>query len=158
MRHVNPKQIALLRAFNNQVLACQDDAFTLAYLLLADVERASDLVQKVFIRTYQEVADFADSIRPRVFREIIETCNDRSQCRQSCFGGTYEDPILLALQQLSYDERCIAILIDIMNLNYPEAAQVVGISHRCVRCLIARARVDFLNRVKVMGETMAGDT
>ena len=148
MRHVNPKQIALLRAFNNQVLAYQDDALTLAYLLLADVERAFDLVQKVFIRTYQEVADFADSIRPRVFREIIETYHDRSQSERPCSMGIYDDPIMLALQQLPYEERCIEILIDIMNGNFSSLCS-----------LFDRTReVDFLNRVKVMGETMAGDT
>ena len=158
MRNFNSKQFDLLQAFNNQVLACQDDAFALAYLLLPNVERASDLVQKFFVHAYQDTADFADSIRPRVFREIIELNHDRSQSERPCSMGIYDDPLMLALQQLAYEERCIAILIDIMNLKYPDVAHIMGISLRCVRRLIAQARIEIWNRVKVMGGIMAEGT
>ena len=46
-----------LDQFNQQVLACQDEAFTLAFSILGDEGLACEVVQKAFLQVYANRGD-----------------------------------------------------------------------------------------------------
>jgi predicted DNA-binding protein (UPF0251 family) len=115
-----------LDGFNRQVLACQDQAFTLAVYLLGD-EPAADAVVAQAVREIYTRARLLPSIRVQLLGEVLPRCGPRK-------ASTREE------LRLHGHERDALLLVDMLGLCYDEAAQVLGCSHAKLTGWLAAAR------------------
>ncbi|MGC9522046.1 MAG: hypothetical protein ACP5HG_09215 [Anaerolineae bacterium] len=118
---------------NRQVLACQEEAFTLAAYLLADDEAADAAVQQACLRAYQRHRRRPDtSVRLLIFREVISLC---ARPIGQGVGGP-----LGALLDLTSRERQSLLLVDLLGLSYADATEVLRCTQRQLTRWLASAR------------------
>ncbi len=149
-----------------------------------DVDFADDCVQEALILAYKAMADgkFTDvgNFRPWVLRimtnhffresgrrnrfttsDEIESIIDRQSAWDShrdiasvVETAALRDEIELALGELSEDQRACVVLVDLEEMEYADAAQVLGVPVGTVRSRLNRARLkmaDVITR-KRLGE------
>jgi len=63
-----------LEQFNQQVLDCQDDAFTLAIALVGDEQLACQIVEEAIWKVYMNGRKSAQPIHLQVLKEVILSC------------------------------------------------------------------------------------
>lgn len=127
-----------LRRFNEQVLACQHEAYTLAVQLLGDEQRADAIVRDAVVQTYRQLGTggrsvTSESIRISVLQRVLKRCGHdgrRRRGRPSSLFGT-----------LSKHEARALLLVDVLHLSYDEASQVLRCSRDDVARWLAAARV-----------------
>lgn len=133
-----------LAQFNQQVLECQDHAFTLAWYLLGD-EAAAEAVTEAAVKTvfHPRSANQTDC-RVLVLCQVIHGCCGKS------FTQTLppKDSYLLALHSLSERERQVLVLVDILNTRYLDVAAIMNRPVKEVIRLVAQAR---RNMMRAMG-------
>lgn len=161
-----------LTAFNQLVLAHQDEAFNFAFYLLGDPDSAADIVQKSFINAYMNLDKFrGPSFRSWLFKIIKNASIDEvrsARYRRNCSLDAIEDEdergfypveqespeermitlersraIHKFLDRLDEPFRMILILVDIQGLDYDEAAQIAGIPIGTAKSRLSRARLKF---------------
>jgi DNA-directed RNA polymerase specialized sigma24 family protein len=119
-----------LDSYNQQVLACQDEAFTLAAYLLGDDVAADDVLARAFLHVYQDPRRASQaSIRLPVLREVIRLC---SRTRLSSAGGL--------LSKLTRRERQALLVVDLLGLTYDQATNVLACSRDHLVRHLAKAR------------------
>jgi RNA polymerase sigma-70 factor (ECF subfamily) len=165
-----------LAAFNQLVLAHQDDAFNFAFYLLGDPDVAADIVQKSFLNAYLNIEKFhGPSFRSWLFKIIknasIDEFRSASYRRNSSLDaiedeeewrylpGDQETPeesiekmereqaIHNALNHLEEPFRTILILVDIQGFDYEEAAQIAGIPVGTAKSRLSRARIKLRSEI-----------
>jgi RNA polymerase sigma-70 factor (ECF subfamily) len=165
-----------LEAFNQLVLAFQDDLFSWVYHLVSDPSLADDITQWVFITAYQKLNTFRNgSFRGWLFQIAKNRSYDeiRRQQRHPMIslqqpiheetGGELQDwiqdsgistegrveqqeranAVHQLLAQLPEEHRQVLLLIDLNELNYKEAAEVLRVPVGTVKSRLARARNGF---------------
>lgn len=121
-----------LEAYNRQVLACQHEAFTLAAHLLGNDQAADTVVERAFRRVYRHTRRSTNStIRLPVLREIIQLCSRSPTGRRKDLGPW---------RHLSQREREALLLVDLLGLSYPQAADVLNCSKEHLARWLAQAR------------------
>jgi DNA-directed RNA polymerase specialized sigma24 family protein len=124
-----------LDIFNGQVLACQEEAFTLACSLLGDERWACELVQAVFLRVYTRRGDRGIPIPVQVLQGVIGMC--RQAKPSQAFAGVEFIP---GWRRLEWGEREALLLVDVLGKTYQETALVLDRSEREVAAAVASGR------------------
>jgi len=124
-----------LAQFNQQVLECQDDAFTLAWYLLGDEAAAEAAVQAAVMRAYHRAQSGRVDDRRLILKQVLRCCAVKIGNDSSGMPSGY-----LEVHKLPAVERQVIILIDILCLNYDETAHLSNRSIRTITQRLAQAR------------------
>ncbi len=124
-----------LAQFNQQVLECQDDAFTLAWYLLGDEATAEAAVQAAVMNAYHRAQSGQEADRRLILEQVLRYCAGKIGNSSSGMPSGY-----LELHKLPDLERQLIILIDILCLNYDETAKLLNCSIRTITQLLAQTR------------------
>ena len=159
-----------LWAFNTLVLAYQDRAYTQAYYLLGNPTAAEDAVAEAFIAAFQAISSFRDgSIQSWLSKIVTQKCMEKlsrgksrpTKVRKSSNtpGKDINSPqpppvpglflneaeaeglILRCMAHLSVEHRIILVLVDLLGLDYCEAAEITGCPTRMIQARLAQARL-----------------
>jgi RNA polymerase sigma-70 factor (ECF subfamily) len=123
----------------------QDLAYTLAYFLLGDEGAATSAIQTAFLRTFQEMGRFRHgSFRGWLIQRVLEACRGQPVRFESLPAGSQGD-LTRKLFSLPVDYRSVAIMVDLLGMDYEEAAQAAGCSPKAVSHRLARARSAIAN-------------
>ena len=124
-----------LKAFNSLVLACQDEAFALAFSILGDEGLACEVVQAVFLRVYTRRGDGGHPIPVHVLRGVIEMCRREEQSKVD--AGV---ELIPGWHLLEYSEQEALLLVDWLGKSYQLAALVLVKSEHEVAATVASGR------------------
>lgn len=130
-----------LSHFNTLAIQYQDDVYTLAYYLLGDEDQASEATQAAFLQVYRRVGVRPDQVRLSALRWVLLQAQQQRRVGENQLNGSTQDPLLRQLASLKEDEASVLILVDMLGLNYDEAAQVLGCSKKQVGKLLTHARI-----------------
>ncbi len=139
-----------LITFNTLALQTQDEAYTLAYYFLGDESGAERATQSAFNQLYQHTRLSADRFRMEVLRRVMASCQQQRQgprkqimvtAAARSFSGSGE-AVIGKLLDLSDGERGVLVLVDVLGLDYEQAAQVLGSTRKQVGKLLAQARMN----------------
>lgn len=124
-----------LDQFNQHILACQDEAFTLAVSLVGDELLACQIMQEVILKVYTNGGSGAQPIDRLVLHEVILSCRlaNRSQ-----FG---EAMTLPGWKQLKLGEQEVLLLVDVLGKSYQDAAFILNNSWREIVQNVATGRL-----------------
>lgn len=125
-----------LTLFNQQVLQCQDDAYTLAWYLLGDEGKAAAVTQAAVEGAYPCFASNHANCRLLILRQVILQCQEHKLAASS----PVVPGLLPGLRFLAQTERMALALIDVLGLDYADAAYVVDRSRKEFMRLLAQAR------------------
>ena len=138
MKGTHQVQIACqadLEAFNRLVLACQDEAFTLACSILGDEGLACELVQAVFLRVYTRWEDGGHPIPVQVLQGVIGMCKRAGPSK--AYAGV---ELIPGWHQLECAEQEALLLVDLLGKSYPQTALVLDKSEHEVAAIVALGR------------------
>jgi hypothetical protein len=105
-----------LDEYNARVLACQEDAFTLACYALGDESRAAQVVQAAVRQAYWCFDGSEGRCREQIMSAIAEGC------RRAASRGLPAQGVLAALP---VEERLAVILVDVLAMDYRQAAEIL---------------------------------
>lgn len=125
-----------LDQFNQHVLQCQDDAYTLAWYLLGDEAKTKTVIQAAIKSSYRCFAPNRTDCLSLILKQVVNQC--RGQNLNVC--GSSNSGILQGLHFLTEQERVVLVLIDVLRLDYPETACVTGSPLKKIGTLLAQAR------------------
>jgi DNA-directed RNA polymerase specialized sigma24 family protein len=134
-----------LTSMNRLAEQFQDEAFTLAYYLLGDEIQAAQATQGAFAHLYQHAQGRMDQIRFEVLRWVLQHC--RKAGMQFAHLTTSEE-IVRQLLFLKEDQRSVIVLVDVLDLDYAEAAQVLHCSRKQIGKLLAQGRLSLTRQSK----------
>jgi DNA-directed RNA polymerase specialized sigma24 family protein len=109
-------RVPALDEYNARVLACQEDAFTLACYALGDDAQAEQVVQAAIRQAYWSFDGSEGRCREQILSAAAEGCR-RAAARRSASGGIFA--------ALPVEERLAVILVDVLNLSYRQAAEIL---------------------------------
>ena len=138
MKGTHPVQIACqadLEAFNGLVLACQDEAFTLACSILGDEGLACEVVQAVFLRVYTQRGDSGHPIPVQVLHGVIGMC--RRARPSKAYAGV---ELIQGWHQLEFGEQEALLLVDVLGKSYEQTALVLDQPKHEVAAIVALGR------------------
>src|SRR5450756_2738201 len=124
-----------LDQFNQQVLACQEEAFTLAFSLLEDDALACEVLQEVILRVYSGWRDDACNIVVKVLHGVIGMCR---QAKPSKIPDATE--WICGWNQLERCEQEALLLVDWLGKTYQQTALVLDRSEGDVALTVAHGR------------------
>ncbi len=127
-----------LDEYNARVLACQEDAFTLACYALGDESQAEQVVQAAVRQAYWRFDGSEGRCREQILSAIAEGCR-RSVTRGS---GAPAQGMLAALP---VEERLAIILVDVLAMNYRQAAEILRRPAAQFARLLAQGRCKMMN-------------
>jgi DNA-directed RNA polymerase specialized sigma24 family protein len=144
--------------FNSMALHYQDEAYTLAYYLLGDEGSAEKATQAAFAQLYQNARLQANHFRLEVLRRVLVSCQGwfgslpgraKLRTKTSAVAGRGDD-LSWKLMDLKEAERSAVVLVDVLGLDYAEAAQVLSSSKKQVSRLLAQARLNLSQAQTIM--------
>jgi RNA polymerase sigma factor (sigma-70 family) len=144
-------------AFNDLVLIYQEAVFNLVYRVLGETESAENITQNAFILAYRRLTHFRNEMfRSWLFRIATNACYDELRRRkrhpflpiepedrteeQLYLRRESEQTIQSALDLLDPDQRIVVVLVDLQEMDYQEAAQVLRVPVETVKRRLARGR------------------
>jgi excisionase family DNA binding protein len=116
----------------------EDDVYTFAYYLLGDDSLAVEATGDAFARVARSGQKLGSSIRGQIFHEVF------CRCRKMFIpvsGAAAGDDLTQRLQHVTLEARSAAVLVDVLDLTYEEAASVLGCSKKQIARLLASARM-----------------
>lgn len=126
---------ARLDAFNQQVLGCQKDAFTLAYAMLGKEEMACAVVEKAIAQAYSFWRENGSSIVVEVLKAVLQSC--RPMRRRGAWDAVEWIP---GWDGLEFRDQETLLLVDVLGKSYSDTAAILKCSKWDVARLIAGAR------------------
>jgi RNA polymerase sigma-70 factor (ECF subfamily) len=148
-----------LQAFNRLILDHQDIAFSLACYLLEDDSLSDQTVQQSVLSAHQSLPDFrGTSFRSWFLHIVMNACINGFRGRNNQLPEEAKpsakawNAIRSSLQHLPFEQRAILVLVDIHQLSYVEAAEVLGISNGDIKSRLAQART----RLSLLLPAMSG--
>ena len=124
-----------LDRFNQQVLACQDEAFTLALFLLGDETTACEVVQKVILQVYSDRGNNDIAITVNILQGVILLCRKMKPSK------TYDTKEWMpGWNQLEHSEQEALLLVDVLHKSYQNVAVTLNNSESDVARVVARGR------------------
>ncbi len=158
-----------LDAFNELVLAYQDQLWALVARLVPDPDQASDAVQEAFFSAYRNLHSFrGGSVRSWLSRIAINAAMDLQRARRRRPASPYPelddetwqppagpaaDPeatalaaersrvLADALARIGPDQRTAIVLFDVEGYDYAQIAELTGVSLGTVKSRIHRGRL-----------------
>lgn len=134
-----------LSLFNQQVLQCQDDAYTLAWYLLGDEAEAEAVMQSAIQETFQCYSSNRKDCRLLILKQVAKHCLTRKPA--ACSSA--EPDITCNIHFLTQQERVALVLIDILQFDYPEASFITGIPLGKIGPLLGHARWKMKDQMKL---------
>ena len=122
--------IDALSLFNQQILQCQDDAYTLAWYLLGDEGAAEAILQEAVETAFRRFSPHRGNCRALILQLVLRMCRQRPPAKET----------LPAPEPLTCLERQALVLIEILKLNYLETARITGRPAQEIARLLAHAR------------------
>jgi len=134
-----------LSLFNQQVLQCQDDAYTLAWYLLGDETEAEAVMQSAVQATFHCFSSNRSDCRLLILEQVVEHCWRRkpAACSSAEPGISYD------IHFLTQHERVVLVLIDVLGLDYPGASFITGMPLEKIGSLLAHARKKMKDQMKL---------
>jgi DNA-directed RNA polymerase specialized sigma24 family protein len=123
-----------LTAYNTLILQLQDQAFTLACDLLGDEDVAVEVLQKVFLNSFKKRSENRPGFTQEILRRVLQACLKQ---KSSLVGPAIPE---FSHAGLSNEEVIALVLVDRLELSYPEAAEVTGCNPLNIRKRLAEAR------------------
>jgi RNA polymerase sigma-70 factor, ECF subfamily len=164
-----------LAAFNEIVVAYQDFLFAVVVRVLGDREAAADAVQDAFLHAWRNVRSYRGGlVRGWLARIALNAATDvlrRRKRRPSEPYPEWEDDewqppsgpstdpdhevtrrargraLATALLTITDDQRRAIVLYDVEGFDYPEIAQITGVSLGTVKSRIHRGRLALRDRL-----------
>ena len=124
-----------LDQFNQQVLACQEEAFTLAFSLLGDEALACEVLQEVIQRVYSGWSDDDSNIVVKVLHGVIGMAR-QTKPSKTCDATEW----IPGWRQLEHGEQEALLLVDWLGKTYHETAFILNSSERDVARNVAYGR------------------
>ncbi len=149
-------------------VSCKPLLFSLAYRMLGSVMDAEDVVQEAFLYVNETKLDHVKNIKSYLCKLVTNRCIDRlrsaSRQREVYVGPWLPEPLvaerdsesepslrylqkesistayLLLLQQLSWTERAVFLLREVLQYEYDEIAEIIGKSSTNCRQIFHRAK------------------
>ncbi len=131
-------QSPALDEYNARVLACQEDAFTLACYALGDESQAVQVVEAAVRQAYWCFDGSEGRCREQILSATAEGCR-RAAAR---LPGGPEQGMLAALP---VEERLAVILVDVLALDYRQAAEILRRPAAQFARLLAQGRCHAMN-------------
>lgn len=133
-----------LATFNTLAASYQDEAYTLAFYLLGDEDRATEATRVAFSRLYEQLGTKLENFRTEALRWVVSVSRQSVPLFARALASKPLDSsgLIGRLLALSENERCAVVLVDILGLRYEEAAQVLGSSRKQVGSWVAQARLN----------------
>lgn len=128
--------------YNRLVIAHQDSLFSLAYWLLGEETAASEAVEAALLKAYRQVDRLRTPVQIWLYRYIIQACQEMFRLTKKTENPPENEEVSLhsRLGRLPSDLRLAAVLVDVMGLDYNQAAAALNTSRRVVARRVARAR------------------
>ena len=127
--------ILSIERFNQQVLSCQEKAFTLAHFLWGDKNLACELLQEVILRVYSGWKDDGNTIEVKVMRWVIEICRPANPKKIRA-----AKELIPGWNQLEPYEKEALLLVDVLGNSYEETGNILNRSEREVALFVAHGR------------------
>jgi DNA-directed RNA polymerase specialized sigma24 family protein len=122
--------------FNQQILLCQDEAYTLAWYLLGDAVEAEKTTQAAVEAAFRRFTPHRENCRRLILQQVLRQCQRKTPVKETLpIPGIPQGCV-----SLTDLERLALVLIEILHLNYPEAALISGCSPQKISRLLAQAR------------------
>jgi len=172
-RLIAAAQRGSLDAFNELVLAYQDQVYNLAYRIMGDPASASDATQEAFISAFHHIKGFRvsnacyDELRrrkrhPTTSIEDFEVEEEANPALVSETEGpeTFTERQELAraledgIQTLPPDQRVTLVLADVQGFSYQEIAEATDTPLGTVKSRLARARGKLRDYLREQGELL----
>ncbi len=136
-----------LDQFNQQVLACQDEAFTLALYTLWDEVAACEVVLKAILQVYSDHGNEDIAISVNILQRVI------LMCRKVKPSKTYNPKEWIpGWNQLDHSEREALLLVDVIQKSYQEAAVILNNSESGVARVVAQGRYKLIRNSDLVPE------
>ena len=123
-------------------LQMQDEAYTFAYYLIGDERAAEAATQAAFTGLPRKRAVRAEQFRQDVLRGVLVGSRKFAIPVTSTASAPRED-LTRALLNLPAEQRSALVLVDVLGLNYDEAANILGCSRKQFAHLLAQGRMNF---------------
>ena len=131
-----------LQAFNRLVLDHQDLAYTLACCLLGDESSSATAVQSGFLRAYRQVRSYhRGSFRAWLLKQVLSACRS-PELHPAPKVYPNGNPVIASLRSLPFDGRLAVVLVDLLGIDYSEAAYICGCSTGLFARNLAQARLN----------------
>jgi len=171
-------------AFNELVLAYQQQVYNLAYRIMGDPASAADATQDAFISAYQSLSRFrGGSFKSYLLRIVTNRCYDELRRRKRRPSTSFEDvevdedanPMLVnggegpeahaerkemarvlqaGIETLPTDQRVALVLSDVQGMSYEEIAEVTEVALGTVKSRLARGRSKLRDYLRDNGELL----
>ena len=164
-----------LAAFNDLVMAYQDQLFALVVRMVPDRDQASDVTLEAFFSAYRNLAGFrGGSVKSWLNRIAVNAAMDTQRARKRRPVQPYPeledeswqppadeaaDPVTTALTlerttilnaalaTITADQRTAIVLFDVEGYDYQEIADMTGVSLGTVKSRIHRGRLALRDRL-----------
>ena len=164
-----------LAAFNDLVMAYQDQLFALVVRMVPDRDQASDVTQEAFFSAFRNLAGFrGGSVKSWLNRIAVNAAMDTQRARKRRPVQPYPeledeswqppasedaDPVTTALTTertgvlnaalatITDDQRTAIVLFDVEGYDYQEIADMTGVSLGTVKSRIHRGRLALRDRL-----------
>ena len=164
-----------LAAFNDLVMAYQDQLFALVVRMVPDRDQASDVTQEAFFSAYRNLGGFrGGSVKSWLNRIAVNAAMDTQRARKRRPVQPYPeledeswqppanedaDPVTTALTTerthvlnaalatITDDQRTAIVLFDVEGYDYQEIADMTGVSLGTVKSRIHRGRLALRDRL-----------
>jgi RNA polymerase sigma-70 factor (ECF subfamily) len=165
--YVQRAQRGDLNAFNQLVIEYRDRVYSHCFYTLRNADNAADVTQEAFIKAWRNIGSLRGQFKPWLLTIATNACRDflRAQ-KPPAESLTPDDPkdahpdppatglgpegeavlselqaeVREALDMLPAEQREVILMCDLMELDYAETAQALGISIGTVKSRIFRGR------------------
>lgn len=131
---MTPSITLTLKQFNQQVLACQDDAFTLAIALVGDEELACQIVEEAIWKVYMNGRKSTQPMHLQVLKEVI------LYCRRFNHPQNLDVVSIQGWEGLNHHYREVLLLVDVLRRTYQDAAFILDTTEHEINYTVAIAR------------------
>lgn len=125
-----------LEQFNQQVLDCQDDAFTLAIAMVGDEQLACQIVQDVIFQVYFDQGNGTHPIYRYVLQGVILSCR---RVNPDWYTETIGIP---GWKLLERQDQEVLLLVDMLGKTYQDAAFILDSSCQEIVQYVAMSRLN----------------
>jgi len=133
--YMSPFVSISLDRFNQQVLACQDEAFTLAFSILGEESAACEVVLKAIQQVYSDCGKEDIAIAVNILQCMILLCRKVKPSKKY-----NPEEWIPGWNQLEHNEQEALLLVDVLQKSYQEAAVILNNSVSGVARVVAHGR------------------
>ena len=132
---MSPSVTMSMDRFNQQVLACQEEAFTLAFSLLGDEALACEVLQEVILQVYSGWRGDDCNIVVKVLHGVIGISR-QAKLSKTCDATEW----IPGWNQLERGKQEALLLVDLLGKSYQQTALVLDRSEGDVALTVAHGR------------------